>query len=697
MERITIRFLLAGAMVSGGLVAGLHPHEAASLTPTSQPGATSTLSFPADHCVGNLSLEPESGPEWAPENVLLRGEWDHLGPARGDVDVPAARNVKLQVRLALNPAESARLLAQSPRAYQKLVANRIRTDPNDLTGLSALGPSDVYWLWVDSAMSGRTGVDPLILEPVRRLTGLRILTLYSTGVTDEGIEPLKSLRSLKGLELTESSITNQSLAVLKDLPELEYLYLDTAVTDGGLEEVAQVSSLRWLRVRGPRIWGPGLAELAYLPRLERLCIMSFPQFSNRHLTYLEGLTQLKGLSLWGAGDAFTDAGLASISKLNNLEELYFIRSSPKFTPAGIAHLKALKNLKVIDFGQAWTGPRGVHFGDRVVRQLAGLPNLESIRRIEYLSYNGMKTLTRFPKLRCLHVSLKDRRQGYRGRTGLSHLAALTSFEELAISSGDTLSESDLASLESLSNLKKLLIACEGVPDGGLASIGKLKQLECLELLCHVTRSGLNHLNGLANLRTLSVAAWEPDARGPGADELTLDLSGLKMVKALNLSGIPMQSDDLAFLRHLPLLENLMIQPDSEPSLTGASLRHLRGLPELNRLRVFGLASCTGQDLACLNGLPKLRNLRLEGDITNAALVSLTGPSCLESLTVGSRDAIGRETVSALTASHPALEYIHINELMEIGGPQRVRVRGSDGPGRSASPRPNDPRRRSRTR
>lgn len=696
MERVTIRFLVAGAMVSAGLLAIVQADEATSLTPTLQPGATRTLSFPADQWVGNLSLEPESGPGWAPENVTLHGEWEHLGAAQGDVIVPGDRHVKLYVTLAVRATESAKLRAEEPRAYQMLIADRTRACPADLSGLSELDPNDLFWLKVESPLYRRAGASSRLLEPIRHLTGLEILTLRMTGVTDEGLEYLRSLRSLKGLELTESSIGNEGLAVLKDLPALEYLYLSTGVTDGGLKEMAHMSSLRLLRLGGAAVWGSGLAELVHLPRLERLCFMnSFTPITDRHIKHLEGLTQLKSLTFWGEGEALSDNGLASISRLKSLEELYFIRSSPKFTPAGIAHLKALKNLKVIDFGQAWTGPRGVHFGDRVVRQLAGLPNLESIRRIEYLSYNGMKTLTRFPKLQCLHVTLKDRRQGYRGRTGLSHLAALTSLEELAISSGDTLFETDLASLESLSNLKELLIFCEGVPDVGLASIGKLKRLERLELLCHVTRSGLNRLNALSNLRSLNVSAFAPMGTRHSTPEPLLDLSELVSVKSLGLSGLPMHDDDLAFLKRLPLLEDMMIQPTSP--LTDASLRHLRGLPKLHRLSVFGLSSCTGEDLAHLNGLPKLRNLRLEGDITDAVLASLTGPLSLESVRVDTNNSIRKETVTSLTESHPALEYIHIDEPMQTGGPRRIRVRGSDGRGRSVSPRANDPTRRGRRR
>lgn len=670
-------------LVTWGLVTGLQADEITLLTPNQPPGATRVLSFPSGQCMGNLYLEPESGTDWDPKYVRPSGKCEYLRPAQGDVLVPKNRNIKLWVRLALSPRESAKLLAQNPQAHQQLIADRTRKYPDDLSGLSELDPNDLLWLSVSSAMYLRAGANPRIFEPISHLTGLRILTLSSTGITDEGLEHLRSLRSLRALELTQASISNRGLAVLMDLPALEYLSLNTGVTDAGLRQMAQLSNLRWLSIAGGRMWGPGLAELAKLPRLERLCFWGARgggQITDRHIKYLEGLTQLKGLTLWGV-DALTDASLASIAKLENLEELYFIRASPRFTVAGAAHLKKLKNLKKIAFAQImWSGYAGEYNGDEVVRQLAAnLPNLESIKGLSYLTAEGMKTLARFRNLKCLHVGLKNHIMGYDGPTGLSHLGGLSSLEELHIYNQDSLSEADLACLESLGCLKELHIGSKNLTDQNLASIGKLDQLELLSLSVVggtiVSKSGLNQLNGLTNLHYLNVSTWGIAAKTDPADELMLDLSGLKKMKDISLSGLQLQDSDLAFLEHLPLLESLMIQLDP---LTGTSLRHLRGLPELNRLYVSGLSDCTGEDLAHLNGLPKLRNLTLAGDITDTALASLTGPLSLESLRIETDEPIRKQTVTDLTKSHPVIEFIHISELPKVQTrpvrtPKRTRV------------------------
>jgi hypothetical protein len=159
-----------------------------------------------------------------------------------------------------------------------------------------------------------------------------------------------------------------------------------------------------------------------------------------------------------------------------------------------------------------------------------MPQLESIEGIGYLSAEGMKTLATCRNLKSLRVALKDRRQGYYGPTGLSHLAGLHSLEELAIQSDDPLPDADLASLASLTRLKDLSFsgpAGQDVSDRGLASIGKLKQLERLQVST-VTRSGLNHLNGLSNLQYLTVTylnvtTGSNAGKTASADELTLDL------------------------------------------------------------------------------------------------------------------------------------------------------------------------------
>ncbi len=664
-DRIIRKRVSAGAimLVLFGLVTGLQADAA----------PTKVLHFPQDQFMGRLSVEDpnlgssylESGRDLSlsvgldPKRVCLSSGWDFMGLARGDAVVPAGRNVQLIVMLRLRQRDSAKIAALPPAQYKMCSADRCHVDPDDLSGLSQLGPRDLYMLKVSSLV--RTAdADQRVLAPISHLTGLRILCLYKTGITSKGMKLLKELRSLKALELHGERIGANGLSVLKDLPELEYLDLDTGLTDAGLKHVGQLPSLRWLRIQTGSMYGPGLAELVNLPHLERLSIWGNSQglISDRHIKYLEGLTQLKSLTLWGIAGNLTDASLASIAKLKNLEELYFIRTGSRFTPAGVAHLKELKNLKKVDFAQTWFNSQD---GDQMIRRLAALPNLESIKGLYCLTAEGMKTLTAFRNLKCLLVGLKDSSQGYDGPTGLAHLVSLGSLDELIISS-ISLSDEEVACLESLGRLKKLHVGSKHLTDRSLASISKLKQLESLGFSAFggasVSKSGLKQLSGLTNLHTLDVKV-HPLVTGP-ADGVTLDFSALTNLNTLTLSGCSLQDADLASLEGLHHLEWLVL----EGAFTEEGLWHLRNLPTVKLLDIRGISCTTGDRLANLGGLAKFGDMKLRGRVTDAALSCLTGFPSLWSLSVETDEPIRPETVARLKQALPMITYIHIEKPLQ---------------------------------
>jgi hypothetical protein len=499
--------------------------------------------------------------------------------------------------------------------------------------------------------------------------GLKILQLHNTGVTNKGLECLRKLRSLRAVEIySEPFLGNECLAVLKDLPYLEYLDLDAIATDAGFKYLGQFPSLRWLRIRTGRVWGPGLTELANLPCLERLCLWGTDPISDRHLHYLEGLRRLKSLTLWGVADPLTDASLASIGKLTSLEELYFIRTIPQFTPAAVACLRGLRHLQKVEFGLSWAGP------------------------------SGMKTLATLPNLRCLHVALKDRHQGYSGPTGVSYLTRLTRLEELAFTGGQSLSDADLAHFESLTSLRNLL-GSGNITDRGLTSLGKLHRLEHLTFYTGggVSKRGLNELSGLTNLQTLSVHdnyVWRHPEAEARIDEIPLNLSTLTNLKTLDLAGFALEEGDLACLGGLPHVEWMTLQGSVLPE---TALRHLKDLPALKRLTIDRIDCSDGSGLAALAGLRRLEDLTLRGRVTDLALRGLAGVTAPHSITAWTNEPIRPATIHYLKRTLPALEYIHLEPLPEMGKPairpssgQQGRIRG--GPLGDSRPAPRRPQR-----
>ena len=163
---------------------------------------TKVLHFPADRSVGKLFVEDEAD------------DWSLIGPAKGDVLVPASRDIKLQIQLV------------GPR-------------PDDLSFLSKLGASDLHELSIGSSIR-RTPANCPALESISHLTGLETLYLSQTGVDSKQLSWLRSLSSLRNLSLFHDySVGTAGLAVLKDLPALEYFDCYTAPIDAGLEHIGQ--------------------------------------------------------------------------------------------------------------------------------------------------------------------------------------------------------------------------------------------------------------------------------------------------------------------------------------------------------------------------------------------------------------------------------------------------------------------------
>jgi hypothetical protein len=148
------------ALATSGLVVSLWADKTYSLNSDLDAIPTKTLHFPKDQCMGRLYVEdPCLGSEYLeggrdlslplglnPKLMDMRGDWDFVGLAQGDVVVPAGRNIRLITILQPRREDFARL----PMGLRMYLRNRFSSDPNDLSGLSGLGPNDLYKLDVDS-------------------------------------------------------------------------------------------------------------------------------------------------------------------------------------------------------------------------------------------------------------------------------------------------------------------------------------------------------------------------------------------------------------------------------------------------------------------------------------------------------------------------------------------------------------------
>ena len=649
---MTGRAFVATVLTACGITGILSGSEGSPTAGGQHAVKTKVLHFPKDRCIGQVYAESDPDPARPdPERVDLFKldpftfctTSEFVAAAQGDVVVPADRPITLVISLALRQEDRSRVHEWYGPLVEKLSAN----GPEDLHALSGLGPNDLCRLSVHS-LARMARVEDCVLKPISRLTGLQILTLSGTGMTDTGMAFFRSLRSLRALELLyESRINGPGLAVLQDLPALEHLQCGTGMTDAGLKYLGQLPHLRSLKLRTGGIGGPGLSDLAALPCLERLCLVGG---GDQHVQHLRGLTRLKGLTLWGPDQPLTDASLAAIGRLSALEEFYVIGWGARtdFTDLGVAYLKDLKHLKKVDFGSS------ARIGAAGIRHLTGLPDIESLAGIKPTD-DVVKMLPCFPNLR--RLSIQNR---FAAPVSLGPLTSLRCLEELMLYD-PYVSDDDLKCLESLSHLKRLHLSggpdANGVITNGIQSICKLRQLESLELDTCVTRSGLNQLSCLASLQNLSLRLRQADADG-----ITLDLSRLRNLRRLVLGPLAGEAD-LACLSALPHLQVLFISGEIPEWAMG----HLKGLSELTWLQIYGISCSTGDGLTYLGGLKKLETLRLSGQVTDAAVYHLAGLSpSVAGINVHTPDPIQAKTIAHVKESLPRLHDLGVEKLEPAG-------------------------------
>ncbi|MBL7152541.1 MAG: hypothetical protein ISS79_02400 [Phycisphaerae bacterium] len=549
----------------------LNPDKAARPQPVPR-----IVHFPPDKDLGLLKTIEAS--KTHPSIVNTHFNYRGLGPARGDVIVPAGKRLILYV--------SERTLKNLP-------------------GLAGLKPDDLYKVSLRGSYSGGPKLGDIHLRHLAHLTGLRQLCLYNSNITQRGIQHILALKQLNYIEISSERLDNRALPYIAQLSSLETLVLGAPVTDEGLRSLAPLKNLKELFLRVKNIRGPGLRHLAELPNLQYLQVKYTDDrgkyvFGDSSLRYIKDIPTLRHLKVWWQLP-ITERGIAYLAQCTQLEEIEL--SKLPVTDRNLSQLKALPRLKGLDVsgGESKVTDAGVmHVGQ--------MKQLESVSLPHTITDTGAAHLAGLTRLKSLKLG------GPITDAGISRLAGLKDLEELELWC-DRITDTGIAHIATLTKLRTLKLARCRMSNAGLAQLARLKSLEKLSIRgTNITLSGLNRLNPLKKLRELTV-------KFIARDEELLDISGLTALERLSLSlsldhKYEHRDEDLACLSKLTRLQHLGIGP--RKGITDAGLGHLAGLTGIERLHLGG-KGVTDAGLAHLTGMKRLTNMSISGDFSDKGL------------------------------------------------------------------------------
>jgi hypothetical protein len=379
------------------------------------------LHFPPNQSIGEIILVdanyvvPEVSREFHPGYVFAPGQ--HLGPARGEVHIPAGQCVCLQ-------------LGGKGVTRQQCIDCLKSVDPNAVQDLDFLPPLPVddSFLPYVARLTGMTHFCPVTARftphgwsLLRQLPCLEhICTPH--GLTDAEIAEIAKLPVLREMEIVADRLTDAGLASLGSMRTLQVLHLEGTplMTDAGLKALARSTSLRHLRLSGP--------------------------FTNRGLACLADMPALK--VLWLEAPKCTGEGLRPLSQCRSLERLC-VPWLDRITSRGLMHLHAIPGLKALGVGNGWRSDAGV-------LSLASLTNLEvlALQGGRSLTDDGLKPLVAMPKLRALEI--------YNSRIteqGLTNLYPCKMLDSVQIKTSAPISQQAVARLKTeLPNLQTLDIS-----------------------------------------------------------------------------------------------------------------------------------------------------------------------------------------------------------------------------------------------
>ncbi|MEN6627725.1 MAG: hypothetical protein ABFD69_15980 [Candidatus Sumerlaeia bacterium] len=301
---------------------------------------------------------------------------------------------------------------------------------------------------------------------LRGMRSLKSIDLWHAPLTDRGAEYLSEISTLEAIDLNQSSpFTDNAFIALSRLPRLRHLSAGP-MTARSLEALAKrADTMEELFVFKPNLDDNALAEIGKLTHLKRLT-MHLGSATNAGLAHLKGLTQLETCEISSESDSVGLAGISQLGSLGNMRRFmvhYVIQDN------SVLDISGMKNLEVLHF---YLKPnQSLHDAD--------LACLAGLNKLQWLQLGGGDELT-------------DR--------GLTHLTGLESLNTRLMVGSNQFTDTGMKSLVGMQRLRELVITGR-IGDAGLAELAKLKGLIRLEVStsAQVSPSGMESVRRIPML------------------------------------------------------------------------------------------------------------------------------------------------------------------------------------------------------
>jgi hypothetical protein len=301
-----------------------------------------------------------------------------------------------------------------------------------------------------------------------------------------------------------------------------------------------------------------------------------------------------------ADDNFTDAVLAELTGLRNLEELQLIDGS--ITDAGVRQLKELPRLGKLG---VWKFMHSLNprqpLSPAAFKELVGLQELRmagtGVKEADWAALQQLK------ELRALTIE-PDPQPGNSGvgDVGLQGIAGIKSLRKLNMPLGGQVTKAGWDVIGGLTELQALELV--GFADAGFPAVGRLTGLQELRLYGSFKDEGFKSLGRMTNLSSLKIADGFP--LGTGQGRLTgvglQALQGNKGLKELELSGSAIGDPAMKQVKVFSGLRFLNLQ---STGVTDVGLRELQDLKGLEKLNLLSNRTTPRGQAELQKALPKL--------------------------------------------------------------------------------------------